>query len=525
MSLGYFAYYRKSTDEEDRQVLSLDGQSEVVRDFALRHKMLLTCEFRESFSAKKAGRPLFGEIIQRLKKGEAKGILAYKADRLTRNYTDLGVLMELIETDIEVWDTTFGHYKNDSNGKLMFGFNAVMAKKKVDDLSEDVKRSVKQKCALGQFPGYAPTGYVNELKFHTIQPDELRAPYVKRAFELFSSGGYSVKSLAQKLACEGFTSRLGNEMKTSTLHGILRNPFYYKYFRCNGGLHNGNFQALITKELFDSVQHILNSRKPVWQNFVDPISEKKRSFQYKGVLSCAVCGCSITASFHEKKQKNGNKHTYTHYHCTKSKGNCRQKTISEDKLEEQLSHIFRNIVLSEENAWSVKVKLNELYQDDIRYQNSIETNLVTRLQKLRDTKEALFLKMVNDAFEDDIAVFKTLKEKLDVEISQIEKQLGNMKEHSGTWYEQASNLIELCRNADSLFKKGTTEQKKTLLNCIASNLVLKDGNVGFTYKKPFDALVNVTTNTNWLPLMDTFITGDFVILEPIPVFCEVSTSL
>ena len=99
MKKKYYIYLRKSTDSEDKQILSLDGQDEVVKDYAERHALAIVKEIRESFSAKKPGRPKFTKMIEDIKAGKADGLIVYKADRLTRNYVDLGILAELLESD------------------------------------------------------------------------------------------------------------------------------------------------------------------------------------------------------------------------------------------------------------------------------------------------------------------------------------------------------------------------------------------------------------------------------------------
>ena len=112
-------YKRKSTDTEDKQILSLPDQNRVITDYGRFRKLPLSkkFDFEESKSAKNAGRPLFNQMVELLRQGKAKGVISYKSDRLTRNFTDLGTLIELIETDkVEVWATDYGQYKVLSSG-------------------------------------------------------------------------------------------------------------------------------------------------------------------------------------------------------------------------------------------------------------------------------------------------------------------------------------------------------------------------------------------------------------------------
>src|SRR3989339_1208696 len=207
----YISYYRKSTDSEEKQILSLSDQRRVTLDFCNQRQLFVPNEyhFEESCSAKKAGRPIFNEVIKLLKDRKADGLIAYKADRLTRNYTDLGTIMDLLESGIEIWAVDYGQYKNNSNDKTMIGLNTVMAKRKIDDLSEDVKRSLYGTIKEGRWAGWAPLGYLNcdirgriTGKSYTfekqgilenlgrpitrVEKDLLVAPLIKRMFEIYA---------------------------------------------------------------------------------------------------------------------------------------------------------------------------------------------------------------------------------------------------------------------------------------------------------------------------------------------------
>ena len=67
----YFLYARKSTDTEDKQVLSVQSQLTEVREYARREKLDVVGELQEARTAKKPGRPIFDEMIRRIEKGEA----------------------------------------------------------------------------------------------------------------------------------------------------------------------------------------------------------------------------------------------------------------------------------------------------------------------------------------------------------------------------------------------------------------------------------------------------------------------
>ena len=73
----YFLYARKSTDEPDRQILSIEAQITELKEFAERENLNIVENFIESQTAKILGRPIFNEMIKRIVSGEAEGILAW----------------------------------------------------------------------------------------------------------------------------------------------------------------------------------------------------------------------------------------------------------------------------------------------------------------------------------------------------------------------------------------------------------------------------------------------------------------
>ncbi len=517
----YIAYYRKSTDQEDKQVLSLPEQRRVISEYAQNANLHIprNLHFEESFSAKAPGRPVFNRAIDLLRQEKAQGIIAYKADRLTRNNTDMDTIIQLIESGIEVWTSSFGQFKDEPTHKLIFGFLALVAKLKVDNLSQDTKRGMEGRTRRGWWSGWAPLGYLN-IDVHgkisgksyvpekqrvldnsgrslcPVELDPLVSPLIKKAFELYYYQDFSLKTLCDRLYKEGLRSKGRKKLSKTSLEQILKNPFYYGVIRWKGEIRSAEHAPIINKTLFDGVQEKLSGKAPF-----NP-QPQKLDFLYRGLLFCGECGCSITAERHTKKQKNGNVHRYIYYRCTKTKGNCNQAYISEPKLELEIAKIFKDFVLSQERANAIQEKLKELFREDISYQERQEKSLKTRLVKLKNEKKSLFRKMVADEIKDQEAYLE-VKNDIQSEIIGIQEKLTNIGRHSEDWLQQSSNLIYLAKYADKLFLEGTKEEKHTLINCAASNLFLKDKKVSFSLKKPFAILAEGQKSTALLPGKDS----------------------
>jgi len=95
--MKYLIYCRKSTDTEDKQVLSLDSQESELLQLAQAHNLEVSEIYRESMSAKSEGRPIFGKVLSLIKEGKADGIICWKLDRLARNFIDGGKIIDLLQ--------------------------------------------------------------------------------------------------------------------------------------------------------------------------------------------------------------------------------------------------------------------------------------------------------------------------------------------------------------------------------------------------------------------------------------------
>ena len=130
----FFLYARKSTDVEDKQVLSIEAQLNELRSFARLEKIEIIEELIEKKSAKIPGRPIFNKMLARIEANEASGILAWHPDRLARNSIDGGKLIYLLDVNkLEALKfPTFWSY-NTSQGKITLSIAFGQSKYYVDN--------------------------------------------------------------------------------------------------------------------------------------------------------------------------------------------------------------------------------------------------------------------------------------------------------------------------------------------------------------------------------------------------------
>src|SRR3989338_3533299 len=184
----YFLYIRKSTDEEDRQVLSLEAQLHEAKEFAERESLEIVDTFVERKTAKVPGREIFNAMLNKIDGGlpHPIGILAWAPDRLSRNSVDGGRLIYLLDTGklAGLKLPTFA-FENTPSGKFFLSIALSNAKYYVDNLSENVRRGNRAKLRQGEWPGQKPLGYVYDHRLRNIVPEPKEAKIVKKIFEEF----------------------------------------------------------------------------------------------------------------------------------------------------------------------------------------------------------------------------------------------------------------------------------------------------------------------------------------------------
>ena len=260
-SQKFFLYARKSTDIEDKQVLSIEAQLQELRDFAKQENIEIVCEFVEKQSAKVPGRPIFNDMIAQIEKGFANGILAWHPDRLARNSVDGGRIIYLVDEKklqflkfIQFW------FEPTPQGKFMLSIAFGQSKYYVDSLSENTKRGLRQKVRRGEYPSLAPVGYINDSRTKTVIVDKKTAPIIRHAFELYAKGDQTLQGIGEYFERNHLVAKNGKRINISRATFILSNPFYYGHFRYNSEIYEGKYEPIVAKKLWDIVQEVMKRK-------------------------------------------------------------------------------------------------------------------------------------------------------------------------------------------------------------------------------------------------------------------------
>ena len=476
----YILYCRKSTDEKDKQVLSIEAQIAELQEFAIREKLEIVATFSESKTAKIPGRPVFKEVLKKIESGDADAILSWHPDRLARNSVDGGYLIYLLDTG-KLLDLKFPSFwfDNTPQGKFMLNLAFGQSKYYVDNLSENVKRGLRQKIRNGVWPSQAPYGYLNNKNTRGIELDREKSKVVKKAFEIFAKEKVSYTDISLLLAKGGIHKRNGKPIGVSQVHKMLTNQFYIGIMSYNGEYFEGKHDQFISRKLFNQVQKRLELK--------GTSKFKGHDFAFSGLMRCGECGATITAESHTKHYKNGTNQTFTYYRCTKKLKPCSQPYLEEAKLKDQLIGYISSAALPK--RWG-KDWLNWLERDKLVEQQSAQESL----EKFRGEIQTIDgkLNLLLDSYLDgtiDTSTYKSKKNELFVSRQSLEDKIAKTEGGGSHWLEPMTEFIDCALQAQKIARPNTAgDELCSYAKNIGSNFFLKDKQLQIEYKKPYASL-------------------------------------
>ena len=485
--MKYILYARKSTEEDDRQVLSIEAQLVELKEFAAKEKLEIVASLCEAKTAKEPGRIKFAEMLSLLEKGKADGIISWHPDRFARNSVDGGKIIHFVDRGL-IRSLKFPTFWFEATPQGLFMLNIAFGQSKyfVDNLRENVKRGLRQKIRNGVWPGWAPVGYLNNPKSRGVDIDPEKSRLVKKVFELYATGAYPLHSLANWCVKHNLKGNKNNKISISSLQKILQNIFYIGLMKFKGEVFEGTHEPLISKKLFDLCQEVMAKRgkkKDI----------RKHHFAFLGLLKCASCGCSITAEI----QKG---HHY--YHCTKKKGPCQEKHyLREEALTEQIKSFLQKVSLSNQDTEKV---LAELHKDEEKAKGEAKTtvqNLKVELAEIKTKLEKLLDAYLNEVISADD--YKARKENLVTKKVELGEKIQDFEQKGLSWLEPAREFVLSLNQATNLVESEHKEEMTTFLKTIGSNHVLRNREFVFTPKIEYK-LVAERSEANPNPLLFPF---------------------
>jgi site-specific DNA recombinase len=97
----------------------------------------------------------------------------------------------------------------------------------VDHLSETFLGGIRQTVKSGCFPNWAPIGYVNDRTARRIVIDPVKGPLVRKAFELYGTGRYTLRQVTDTVNALGTIGKGRGPPNAGNYQYILKNLAYY----------------------------------------------------------------------------------------------------------------------------------------------------------------------------------------------------------------------------------------------------------------------------------------------------------
>ncbi len=526
--IKFFAYTRKSSEDSQRQIASIGDQIEALNKIIAADGLnLVHPPFSEERSSKDPGRPVFNEMLDRIEKGEANGLLCWDIDRLYRNPVDEGRLRWMLQKGlIQVIKTPYRSFYPEDAGLLM-GVEGGRATDFVIRLSKNVKRGLNGKALRGWRPSGGPIGYLNvgnEKGSKTIASDPERFPLVRKMWDLFLSGSYPVSKIV-KIANNEWGLRTIKRRKLggkpiSLSHGYktFSDPFYYGYFPWTDPetgeekMYKGSHEPMITESEFWRAQTLLGKKGKQ--------RPQTKEFAFTGMMSCGECGSSITAEEKHQIICSGCKHKfsygnttacpkcqleisemvnpkilhYVYYRCTKKKGPCKQKYIPIGDLERQFKGELEKITIEKEYLDLALEYLGEKQKDFGQEESAMRASLeqaindcLTRLKNLH--REYTSPQNIDHAIYSQ-AEFILLKGEIAKERDSLIEQLKKVNEKLDASLEATERTFNFCNFALHHFNEGSIQKKREIFSTISSNIILKDKTISITKLSPYLIIEN-----------------------------------
>ena len=473
---GYIGYIRVSTVRQGTSGVSLIEQRDAILRYAERNQFTVTIWLEEMETAAKQGRPVFNQALKLLRGGKARGIILHKLDRGARNLRDWAAIGELSDQGVEI------HFVNESldlqsrGGRLSADIQAVVAADYIRNLREETRKGFYGRLKQGLYPLRAPVGYLDQGKGNAKTIDPIMGPIVRKAFELYGSGRYSLETLGVELHQLGLRNHHNGAVTRNGLSTLLNNSFYIGLIQIQktGESFVGVHEPIIGKSLFDRVRGVLTGKTN--------LRTQRHAFQFRRMLSCSACQYSLIG----ERQKG---HVY--YRCHSKQ--CAGTTIREEIAEKQTSHFFEQIQCSEEEKEYFRPKVLKMRETKT---TRLEEEIKSQDLKLAQIKDRL--NRLTDAYLDqslDKSMFEERKKSLLMEQKAAEECLMNLKRNSAQQLDRLEKFLELAGNAWLSYQLAFPEEKREMLEMATSNRLVVPKNVELEPSLAFRPLLNRSETT------------------------------
>jgi len=454
-------YARVSTQEQREEGYSIEAQISLLEGYCIAKGLEVTERVVESETARSTGRPGFAKMLNLVQKGGAEVIVVEKTDRLYRNMTDR---VKVDETGAEVHlvkENTVISKTSRSHEKFVHDIKLVVAKNYSDNLSEEAKKGMLEKAKAGIWPSHAPTGYLNVARDgkRIIEQDPEMAPRIRRVFELYATGDYSIRDLAAEAKLIGLVTHKGRSFSPSNIQYLIHHPLYRGLVPWGGALHQGTHEPIVDAELWRRVERVAGIRSAGSQ------ATSAKEYAYKGLVRCS-CGCLMTPYTAKGK--------YVYYACSGYKG-CTRRGIREEIITDAIADQFDGLVIKDQFIGPLRQALTSAL-GTVRTEHQQATEfLVKRAQVLEKKIENAYVDQIEGRLPQN--AYRSLLTTWTAELDETNEALRISERAKHRTWDDIAVFIDLLSNLGNRFKSANLSAKREMAKNALSNCTIEGGKV------------------------------------------------
>ncbi len=417
-------YARFSSYGQNEQ--SIEAQTRICKEFAENKGLnVIKLYSDKAKTGTNDDRPAFQRMIKDSSSGAFQYIIVYMFDRFARNRRDSIMYKEMLkESGIKVI-SALEPVADDEGGEFYEMFLEWNAEKYSKRLSKRVRDGLDTSVGNGTFCGghliygydieQVPIGGKTNKFIKKVVINEEEAKLVRYVFEQYDKG-VTRKQIADEFNQKGYLYK-DKPFTQKPMENWLKNKKYTGEFNFGGRLCDNMYSAIISKELFESVQKRLGANRYK----LGGQETARVPYLLTGKLFCGHCGTAMVSD--GGTSKTGTTHLY--YTCKKKKKQqCEKRREDKDNLEYYVTSYVVDFLSDSKNA-------DMVIADSLKYSalQASEQNLKSIISQIANTKQKIvdltnaFVYEKNDimrAIETQVDEYDKLMQDLEIQKSKLE---------------------------------------------------------------------------------------------------------
>jgi len=477
---------RVSSKAQEDEGYSLDSQLKLLQGYCQNKNLIVIKVFKIAETASKdQRRKTFHELLRYIAKNKVYHLTVEKTDRLTRNFRDAVAIDEWLEKNENrrlhaVKENLLLHKNARSDVKFMWNIHLSVAKKYSDNLREEAMKGWAEKLAQGWLPSSPPPGYmtITESGKRIHVPDPQTKSMMQDIFKKYLEPNHSIASIADEMRLMGITTSKGRPYFKSQVQHILTNPFYIGTNHFDGRDYPGAQEPIISKELFEKVQHKMHGGRP--------IVLVRHNTVLKGLIRCEDCDTLVTWQLQKGRYYGA---------CRRRSDDCKKaKLLREDEVETVIVNMLSELVSpTQEIIEWVSDAMRRNHKEDIEERRKLAASIQMQIDRIKRMDDSLY----EDKLAGEITPnqYGEKHQRFNEELANLNNKLSRLEESFTRQLERNMAILKLSQKASEIFRAKTPDQKRLIISLLFGDLTLKGGELIVTYTELTRAIAERVFNT------------------------------